>query len=228
MEKRVLLITGATSGIGKATAINAAKAGFKLILTGRRENLLKELTEQIGGDKAIYIPGDITKFKDQEKVVHTGVNHWGRLDAVFANAGIGSTTPGTEFGDPLSWDQIIDTNIKGILWTAKLTLPHLKKQKGHFLLTSSGAGKKVLKGSIYGASKWFVQGFGGNLAAEMEQWGGKCTIISPGSVNTPIFDKPSNKRLSPDDVSEAVLYALNTNQKNIIREIRLVPNMNLD
>ena len=224
MKEKVMLITGATSGIGKATAIKAGDAGMRLIVTGRRENKLNELVEQIGADNAFAVSADATDYKALAQVVEKGMEHWGQLDAVFANAGMGVSAAGTEQGDPKEWDKLIDLNIKGLLWTAQLTLPHLRQQLGHFILTSSAAGRAQLKGSIYGASKWFAYGFGINLAAEMAQWGGRCTTICPGMVNTPFFDEAKPDKLDPADVADAVLYAINAQQKNNIREIYLMPN----
>lgn len=222
-ENKVMLITGATSGIGKATALKAAKQGIKLILTGRREALLQELVDEIGEDKAVAYAADATDFKAMEAVIDAGVQHWGRLDVAFANAGTGISQPGTEHGDPEEWQRVIDININALLWTAKLTLPHLRQQQGHFLLTSSVAGRTVHKGSIYGASKWFAYGFGINLAEEVAQWGGRCTTICPGMVNTPFFDTPKPDKLNPDDVADAVLYAVGAPARNNVREVYLMP-----
>lgn len=223
MSNKVMLITGATSGIGKATALRAASEGMKLILTGRRKEALDALTDDIGHDQAIGFAADATSFAELSEVVEQGVSHWGRLDVVFANAGTGISQPGTEHGDPQEWKRVIDININALLWTAKLTLPHLRQQQGHFLLTSSVAGRTVHKGSIYGASKWFAYGFGINLAEEMAQWNGRCTTIAPGMVNTPFFDEPKPTKLDPDDVAEAVMYAINAAPRNSVREVFLTP-----
>ena len=220
---RVMLITGASSGIGRATAIEAANEGFKLVLTSRRESELKELVSIVGQDNAIAIPADATKFEDLEQVVSAGIQHWGQLNVVFANAGTGISQPGTENGDPVEWKRVIDINVNALLWTAKLTLPHLRETKGHFLLTSSVAGRTSHRGSIYGASKWFAYGFGINLAEEMAEWGGRCTTIAPGMVNTAFFDQPKPDKLDPKDVAEAVLYAVNANPRNNVREVFLMP-----
>lgn len=223
MSNKVMLITGASSGIGKATAIKAASKGYNLILTSRRKELLDEIVSSIGEDKAIALAGDATSFKSLEEVVSKGVKHFGRLDIVFANAGKGLNTPGTENGDPQEWDAMIDINIKALLWTAKASLPHLHKYGGHFILTSSVAGRIAMKGSIYGASKWFAYGFGQNLAKEMQEWGGRCTTICPGMVNTPFFDEAKPDKLDPIDVADAVFYAIEAPKRNTIREVFLMP-----
>ncbi|WP_144393356.1 SDR family oxidoreductase [Pleionea sediminis] len=222
-SSKIMLITGASSGIGEATARTAAKAGLRLILTARRGDLLEKLATEIGQDKALAVPADITNFDTLKQVVAQGVKHFGGLDVVFANAGTGTSTPGTENGDPAEWQKMIDLNINALLYTAKLTLPHLRKSTGHFIMTGSVAGKITLKGSIYGATKWFVQGFGNNLAEEMREWNGRCTTIAPGMVNTPFFDEPKPNKLDPQDVADAVMHAINANPRNNVREVFLMP-----
>lgn len=221
--KKVILITGASSGIGKATAKTLVNNGHKVILTARSEDKLKKLVKELGEDSALSVPADATNFNELENVVTKGLNKFGRLDATFANAGKGLNTLGIEKGDPGEWATMLDININALLWSAKLTLPHLRKTKGHFIITSSATGRRAVKGSIYGASKWFTYGFGQNLAAEMSEWGGRCTTITPGAVNTPFTDEARPDKLYPQDVADAVLFALEANQRNNIREIHLRP-----
>lgn len=220
---RVLLITGASSGIGKTTALTAAREGFKLILTARRKELLDELVDEIGSEQAIGIAADAGDYKSLEQVVVKGLEKFGQLDAVFANAGTGVKTPGTETGDADEWKTMIDVNINGLLYTARLTLPHLRETTGHFLMTGSAAGRNTIRGSVYGATKWFVHGFTQNLAEEMKEWDGRCTTIAPGMVNTPFFDEPKPDKLDPQDVADAVLFALNAHPRNSVREVYLMP-----
>ncbi len=220
---KVLLITGASSGIGEATARKAAQEGLKLILTARRKDKLDALVEEFGSDNAVGIAADAGNYDELEQAVKQGVDKFGQLDAVFANAGTGVSTSGTEEGDAEEWKRMVDVNINGLLYTAKLTLPHLRKTTGHFLMTGSAAGRITLKGSVYGATKWFVHGFAQNLAEEMKEWNGRCTTIAPGMVNTPFFDEPKPDKLDPDDVADAVLYAINANPRNCVREVFLMP-----
>ncbi len=220
---KVMLITGASSGIGKTTALTAAKAGFKLILTARRKQLLDELVADIGAEQALGVAADAGSFDELKNVVDQGLEKFGQLDAVFANAGTGVSTAGTEHGDPDEWKSMIDVNINGLLYTARLTLPHLRAAKGHFLLTGSAAGRNTIKGSVYGATKWFVHGFAQNLAEEMKEWDGRCTTIAPGMVNTPFFDQPKPDKLDPQDVADAVMFAVEAHPRNSVREIYLMP-----
>jgi NADP-dependent 3-hydroxy acid dehydrogenase YdfG len=222
-KEKVVLITGASSGIGEASAKTLVNNGHKVILTARSEDKLAELVESLGEDNALSVPADATDFTELENVVTKGLKKFGRLDAAFANAGMGVSTAGTEKGDPDEWSTMIDINIKALLWTAKATLPHLRQNKGHFILTSSAAGRKQIKGSIYGATKWFAYGFGQNLAEEMSEWNGRCTTIAPGMVNTPFFDEAKPDKLDPQDVADAVLFAIEANQRNNVREIYLMP-----
>ncbi len=222
-KEKIVLITGASSGIGEASAKTLVNNGHKVILTARSEDKLAELVESLGEDNALSVPADATDFTELENVVTKGLKKFGRLDAAFANAGMGVSTAGTEKGDPDEWSTMIDINIKALLWTAKATLPHLRQNKGHFILTSSAAGRKPIKGSIYGATKWFAYGFGQNLAEEMSEWNGRCTTIAPGMVNTPFFDEAKPDKLDPQDVADAVLFAIEANQRNSVREIYLMP-----
>ncbi|MEC7692183.1 MAG: SDR family oxidoreductase [Pseudomonadota bacterium] len=220
---KVVLITGASSGIGEATARKLVAGGHRLIITARSSDKLEKLTDELGSQNVLAVAADATDFEALSQVVKTGVDHFGRLDAVFANAGMGVNAAGTQNGDPEEWDTMVDINIKALLWTAKLTLPHLKETKGHFLLTSSAAGKVSIKGSVYGATKWFAYGFGMNLAEEMKEWQGRCTTICPGMVNTPFFDEPKEDKLQPEDVADAVAFAINADPRNSVREIYLMP-----
>ena len=191
--------------------------------TARSEDKLHALANDLGDDHVLPIAADVTDFAQLEQVVQRTIDQFGQIDAVFANAGKGLNAAGTENGDPNEWREMIDLNINALLYTAKLTLPHLKKTTGHFIMTGSAAGRTAIKGSVYGASKWFVHGFAQNLAEEMREWSGRCTVIAPGMVNTPFFDEPKPDKLDPQDVADAVLHALNAHPRNCVREVFLMP-----
>ena len=188
----------------------------------RSEDKLTALADEIG-DAALALPGDVTDLAQVEDAVAKAAAHFGGIDAAFANAGKGLDTPGTENGDPEEWRQLVDLNIMGLLYTARATLPELRKTKGHLLLTGSAAGRNHIKGSIYGATKWFVHGYGGNMSDEMRDWGGRCTVISPGMVDTPFFDTPKPDKIQPEDIADAVVFALNQNPRAELREIHIMP-----
>ena len=219
---KTLFITGASSGIGAATARAAAESGWNVGLFARSADKLADLAGEIG-DQALALPGDVTDFAAQESALAKLADRYGAVDAAFANAGRGLDTFGAEEGDLDEWDSVVDLNIKGLLRTVKASLPYLHKTKGHMVLTGSAAGRRHLSGSVYGATKWFVHGFGGNLAEEMKNWGGRCTIVAPGMVDTPFFDEAKPDKLKPEDVAAAVMHALDAPDRNDIREIFLMP-----
>ncbi len=219
---KTLFITGASSGIGGATARAAAADGWNVALFARSEEKLTELASDIGG-QALAVPGDVTRLQDIEAALGEATAHFGGLHAAFANAGLGLQTPGTAEGDPEEWRTLIDVNIMGVLYTARAAIPHLKKTKGHLVLTGSAAGRRHIKGSIYGASKWFVHGYAGNMAEEMRDWGGRCTVIAPGMVDTAFFSEAKPDKLQPQDVADAVMLALNAEPRCGIREIFMMP-----
>ncbi|MEL6549758.1 MAG: SDR family oxidoreductase [Pseudomonadota bacterium] len=217
-----IFITGASSGIGAATARACVAAGWKVGLMARSEEKLTALRADLG-DAALALPGDATSLDAQQDAIDKLVGAFGPLHAAFANAGTGLDTPGTEAGDPAEWEKLVQINIMGLLYTAKAALPHLKETKGHMVLTGSAAGRRHIKGSIYGASKWFVHGFGGNLAEEMRDWGGRCTVVAPGMVDTPFFSSPKPDKLQAEDVASAVLHALEADPRANVQEVFMMP-----
>ncbi len=219
---RTLLITGASSGIGAATARAAVGEGWNVALVARSATKLEALAEDLG-ESALVLPGDVANFASMEAAVARTVGRFGALHAAFANAGQGIAKPGTEGGDPQEWRQVVDTNIMGVLYTAKATLPELRKTRGHLLLTGSAAGRRHIKGSIYGATKWFVHGYGGNMSEEMREWGGRCTVISPGMVDTPFFEESKPDKLQPEDVAGAAMFALGQDPRAEVREVHIMP-----
>ncbi len=224
MSGKTLLITGASSGIGAETARQAVASGWRVTLFARSADKLQALADELGSDFCIACTGDVASLEDLSMAVSQTTSRFGALDAVFANAGLGATTPGTEAGDPENWKQMLDVNIMGALLTAKTSLPELQKSKGQFLVTGSRAGRAHMKGSIYGATKWFIHAWATNLAEEMREWGGRCTIISPGMVDTPFFDSPKPQGLTAADVARAVVYALDQPPTVMVGEVHLMPN----
>ncbi|MCY0096093.1 SDR family oxidoreductase [Hoeflea ulvae] len=222
MTAKTLFITGASSGIGAATARAARRAGWNVGLFARSKDKLDALVEELG-DRALALPGDATSLDDQNQALAMLKHTYGAVDAAFANAGMGVSAAGTEQGDPEEWHKLVHVNIMGLLYTAKAALPHLRLNKGHMLMTGSAAGRVHLPGSVYGASKWFVHGYAGNLAEEMKEWGGRCTVIAPGMVNTAFFDEEKPDKLQPEDVADAVVFALEAKPRNAVREVFLMP-----
>lgn len=220
---KTLLITGASTGIGAATAKAAAEAGWNVALCARSADKLDALATDIG-DAALAVPCDVTDRDALRQALTKTADRFGQIDAVFANAGIGTRSPGVENGDPDEWHTMIHVNILAVLYAAHEAIPHLKKTKGHFIVTGSKAGRDHMKGSVYSATKWFVHGFAENLAEEMRDWGGRCTVIAPGMVNTPFFDEEKPTKIQPEDVANAVVYALSQPGTAAVREIYIMPN----
>ncbi|SFG19752.1 SDR family oxidoreductase [Sulfitobacter dubius] len=219
---KTLFLTGASSGIGAATARAAAKAGWNIGLFARSEDRLKDLAAEIG-DQALVLVGDATDYDAQKQALDKLTDHFGGVDAAFANAGRGTSPAGTENGDPQDWKAMVDLNIMGALYTAHAAMPHLRKSTGQYVVTGSAAGRVHIQGSIYGATKWFIHGFAGNLAEEMAEWGGRCMVVSPGMVDTAFFDEAKPEKLHPEDVAAAVMHALEAPARASIREIHLMP-----
>lgn len=222
-DKKIVLITGASSGIGAATVDKVVEAGHKAVITARSTDKLNQIAKRWGEDKVLAVTADISILADVKNVVAKAKDKFGRIDVVFANAGTGVNVPSIEKGDPDEWKTMLDVNINALLFTAKASLASLRETQGHFIITSSIAGKITLKGSVYGATKWFAYGFGQNLAAEMAEWNGRCTTICPGMVNTPFFDEAKPDKLDPSDIADAVVYAISANSRCDVREICLMP-----
>lgn len=220
---KTLVITGASTGIGEATARIASKSGWNVALLARSQDKLDTLVQEIG-DAALAISCDVTNRAELTKAIGLAAQHFGTIDGVFANAGVGVSKAGVENGDPDEWRAMIDLNILGVLYTAHAAIPHLKKTKGHFVVTGSKAGRDIFKGSVYSASKWFIHGFAENLAEEMREWGGRCTVIAPGMVDTPFFDQPKPTKIQPEDVANAVMFAIEQPDTAAVREIYIMPN----
>lgn len=221
---KTFLITGASTGIGAATARMAVEAGYRVALAARSADKLKALVEELGGEeRALAIACDVTSVEDQEAMVAETLDAFGRIDVAFANAGIGASGMGTEGGDPENWKAMILTNVYGLVLTAKVCLPEIKKNEGHILLTGSRAGRIALKGSVYGATKWAVTGYGYNLREELSGTGARVTLIEPGMVDTPFFDEPKPDALKDEDVARAVMYAVGQPAHVDVSEIMIMP-----
>jgi len=227
-DDRVLLITGASSGIGAATA-RAAAGKYRLVLAARRLEELEELAEELGGEeRAIAVRCDVTEWDEVQALAQAALERFGRIDAVFANAGFGATRGFLEESVE-HWRAMVLTNVYGVALTIRATLPHLlERGDGHFLVTSSVAGRRALPGSLYSATKWAATAIGESLRQELRQMhdnhGIRVTVIEPGMVDTPFFDnRPGDRALGDDDVARAVLYALEQPAGVDVNEILIRP-----
>jgi NADP-dependent 3-hydroxy acid dehydrogenase YdfG len=227
-DRPVLLITGASSGIGAATA-RAAAGTHRLVLAGRRMEPLEELVEELGGaERAIAVRCDVTEWDQVEAMATAALDAFGRIDVVFANAGFGATRGFLE-ESPEHWRSMVLTNVYGLALTIRATLPHLlERGDGHFIVTSSVAGRQALPGSLYSATKWAATAIGESLLGELRQMHEnqaiKVTLIEPGMVDTPFFDnRPGKWALQDDDIANAVIYALEQPANVDISEILIRP-----
>jgi NADP-dependent 3-hydroxy acid dehydrogenase YdfG len=222
-ENKVLLITGASSGIGEATARAAAAAGWRLALAARRVDRLKALVEELGEDRARAFQVDVTSYEAQARMADAIIAHSGSLDAVFANAGIGGKPGGFSGAPPESWRDMVDVNILGVAYTLRATLEHIRARQGHVLITGSVAGRRVLAGSMYAATKWAVSSIGYNLRDELRGTGVRVTLVEPGMVDTPFFDEEKPDALRAEDVARAVVYALEQPPGVDLHEMVILP-----
>jgi NADP-dependent 3-hydroxy acid dehydrogenase YdfG len=219
-DSPVFLITGASTGIGAATARHAARAGYRVVLAARSEDKLQALASETGG---LAVRCDVTEWADQEALVARTIEEYGRLDVAFANAGFGGARGFTK-GTPEEWKSMVLTNVYGAALTIRATIDHLRESKGHLLLTGSVAGRRALPGSLYSCTKWAVTGMGEAARQELNGSGVRVTLIEPGMVDTPFFDEPPKmEALQEDDIANAVMYAVSQPPHVDVNEILVRP-----
>ncbi len=227
-DEKVLLITGASSGIGKATARRVA-GKRKLVLAGRRVEPLEELSAELGGpERALVVGCDVGEWDQVEAMTAAAIEAFGQIDEVFANAGFGATRGFLE-ESPEHWKSMVLTNVLGTALTIRSTLPHLlERGQGHYLVTSSIAGRRVLPGSLYSATKFATTAIGEALRQELRgrEDGSniKVTLIEPGMVDTDFFEnRPGDSALADDDIARTVEFALEQPPGVDINEILVRP-----
>jgi NADP-dependent 3-hydroxy acid dehydrogenase YdfG len=223
-DETVLVITGASTGIGAATAHRAVEFGHRVVLAARSEDKLQALAEELGGEeKALAVRCDVTSWDDQQALVETTLDRFGRMDAYFANAGFGAKRGFLEESVE-HWKSMIDTNVLGAALSIRASLGHFRKEnRGHLILTSSVAGRRALPGSLYSATKHAVTAMGEALRQEIAETDIKMTLIEPGMVDTPFFEDSVSGVLEADDIARAVLFALTQPPHVDINEILIRP-----
>jgi NADP-dependent 3-hydroxy acid dehydrogenase YdfG len=223
-DSRTLLITGASSGIGAATARHAVEAGWRVVLAARSQDKLASLAAELGGDDvAVAVTCDVTSWEDQQAAVAAATDSFGRLDAAFANAGFGAKRGFLEESVE-HWKAMVDTNVYGCALSIRAALTHFRDQNsGHMLLTGSVAGRRAMPGSLYSATKWAVTAMGEGLRAEVADSPIRVTLIEPGMVDTPFFDNRPTGALEPDDIARSVMYALSQPPHVDVNEILVRP-----
>lgn len=198
---KVVIITGASSGMGEATARDLAAKGAKVVLGARRADRLEAIVQDISdaGGQAIAVATDVAKREDVQKLVDSAKETYGRVDVIFNNAGLMPLSP-LESLRIDEWDRMIDVNIKGTLYGIAAVLPCMKAQKsGHVINVSSVYGHKVVAtGAVYCATKHAVRAISEGLRQEVKDYNIRVTTISPGAVKTELTDHITEPGLAED------------------------------
>ena len=241
IKDKVVIITGASSGIGEATAKLLAKKGAKVVLGARREDKLKRIAEEIAkdGGEAIYQELDVTKQAENDAIVKLAKDRFDRLDVIFLNAGLMPNSPLSALKTD-DWHQMVDVNVQGVLNGVAAALPTFLAQKsGHVIATSLVAGLKAYpNGAVYGGTKWFVRDFMEVLRMEsaMEGTNIRTATIYPAAINTELLGTISDKGtaegmqavydkygISPERIADVVAFAIDAPEDTTINEFTVGP-----
>ena len=241
IENKVVVITGASSGIGEATAKLLASKGAGVVLGARREDKLKQIADEIANDggQAVYQELDVTKPSDNDAIARLAKETFGGLDVILLNAGIMPNSPLSALQTE-EWRQTVDVNINGVLNGVAAVLPTFIEQKsGHVVAISSVAGLKAYPGgAVYGGTKWFVRDFMEVLRMESASEGSniRTATIYPAAINTELLGAISHEDtaesaqevydqygISPDRVAEVVAFAINQPDDTTINEFTVGP-----
>lgn len=241
IKGKVVVITGASSGIGEASAKLLAAKGAKIVLGARREDKLKQIADDIraaGGD-AVHQVLDVTSQAENDAIVKLARETYGRVDAIFLNAGLMPSSPVSALKTG-EWNRMVDVNIKGVLNGVAAAMPVFAEQKaGHILAVSSVAGLKNYPGAaVYGGTKWFVRNFMEVLRMEsaMEGTNIRTATLYPAAINTELLDTITDAKtaegmqglyatygISPDRVAEVVAFALSLPADTTVNEFTVGP-----
>ncbi len=239
MTKKIALITGATSGIGKATAELLAQKGYHLILCGRRLDRLKKIHQNLSRQTtATYLNFDIQSGDEVKKAIESLPKKWKSIDILINNAGNAHGLDFIHEGNLNDWNAMIDTNIKGVLYISKLIIPEMvRRKKGHIIIIGSIAGKEVYtKGNVYCATKHAIDALTKGIRMDLNPYGIKVTAIHPGLVETEFSivrfkgDKEKANQvykgyqpLHPKDIANTILYTLETPPHVVISDLTILP-----
>ncbi len=222
-DEPVFLITGASTGIGAATARLAAREGYRLVLAARSGERLRELAAQLGGpERALPVVCDVTEWADQQRMAAAALEAYGRIDVALANAGFGGPR-GFLNDTPEHWREMVLTNVYGAALTVRATVPALTESRGHLLLTSSVAGRRVIPGSLYSCTKHAVTAMGEAARQDLHGSGVRVTVVEPGMTDTPFFENRPTDPLEAEDIARGVLYAVSQPPHVSVNEILIRP-----
>jgi NADP-dependent 3-hydroxy acid dehydrogenase YdfG len=230
LKSKVIIITGASSGIGEATAKFLAQNGAKVVLAARREELLKTIVNEINkeGGEAVYMQANVTSVEDMQKLAQFAVEQYGRIDVLINSAGIMPNSPLNELKIH-DWDQMIDVNIKGVLYSIASVLPTMRNQQsGHIINISSLMGHKVIPSTtVYSATKFAVRAITEGLRQEESPTSHiRSTNISPGMTATGVLDEYQDyPSISPYSVARAIAFAINEPDDAGVNEIIIRPTL---
>jgi NADP-dependent 3-hydroxy acid dehydrogenase YdfG len=224
MSDPVFLITGASTGIGAATAHQAAQAGYRVVLAARSVDRLTTLADELGGEeRALAVECDVTEWEQQQALVARTLERFERLDVAFANAGFGAPRGFTK-STVEHWRAMVLTNVYGAALTIRAAMEPLKESQGHLILTGSVAGRRALPGSLYSATKWAVTAMGEAARQELNDTGVRVTVVEPGQVDTPFFDNGAGEgALQADDIARTVMFAVSQPRHVDVNEILVRP-----
>ncbi len=223
---RVVLVTGASSGIGAAIARRAAREGYALVLVARSSERLSRVADEIREQTEVLPVGcDVVEWDQQQRLALRAVERFGRVDAVVANAGCELGSPLIDGQDtPDAWRQMVLTNVYGVALTIRATAPLLIQAEGDLVLMGSVAGRVPIPGDLYSATKWAIAGMAESTRRRLVGTGVRVILVEPGRVDTPLLaDDVTAPRLEPDQVADAVLFALNQPHSIAVNELVLRP-----
>ena len=238
---KIIMITGATTGFGKATALKFAKNGFSIIITGRRKELLNELEKElqkVGNIKTLSLNFDVRKKDEVESVIENLPEEWKKIDILVNNAGLAVGLSHIQDGDTDDWDRMIDTNVKGLLYVTRAVAPLMvTRNKGHIINIGSIAGKETYEnGNVYCASKSAVDALSKSMRIDMLKNNIKVTLIEPGMAETEFSlvrfkgDEQKAKTvykgidaLTGDDIADVIYYCATLPDRVCINEIVITP-----
>ena len=223
-DGRVALITGASSGIGAAIAEAFVAAGMRVVLGARRLDRLEALAAKLGGDDvARAVQLDVTDWAACQRAVDGATDAFGQLDVVVVNAGFGAPRGWLE-SDPEHWRDMVLTNVYGAAITIRAALPALQASRGDVLVMSSVAGRRVLPGSLYSATKHAVTAMAEAVRLEVAEQGVRVTSIEPGMVDTPFFDDGvPDWVLRDSDIADAALFAVSRPERVTLSTVTVRP-----
>lgn len=219
----VFLVTGASSGIGAATARHAAELGYRVVLAARREAEIARLAAELGGpERAIAVTTDVSEWRANEALVARALDAFGRLDVVLANAGFGAQAGWLE-DTPERWRAMVLTNVLGAAYTLRAAIPAVTETRGHLVITGSVGGRRVRPGSFYSCTKWANTAMGEAIRQDLHGSGVRVTVVEPGTVETGFFATPRPGALRPEDVARAVMYAVGQPPHVDVNELMVRP-----